>query len=350
MNIRSTTSWICAAALLATFAFNAPAFAQDAPPAENTVVVGGASTKATLIAEKSTGEIGERIPVRVVLSTEEIPSKITLSLPKEQATIAVFEEVVYDGKEFRTALRPLKDGENILGPIDVTITHQDGTEEKLEGGPISLTIASPIVPEGTPREYTPPAEIPFNWAWRNATVALIAVVVALILFLIIRWLSKRKRTEELPVAPPLLPAVEEARLALRNLAAMAIFRNDGAESHYTTLSMLMRRYLEREYHITALEMTDDEIVRFLRERLSAREGAATLPELFTRSSAAKFARAPLTEEVAQADCASADKFLEAESVRIERERIAAIAAAQAKAAAKATNSAPPSGKSGAAAA
>lgn len=351
MNLRSMTRHFGAALLLAALAMGAPTYAQDAPPEpNNTVVVGGAATKASVIAEKNSGDIGERIPVRVVLTTDEVPSKIKLSLPKEQATLAVFEEVIYDGKEFRSAIRPLKDGDNLVGPIEVTVTRADGTEEKLDGGPIALNITTPIVPEGTAREYTPPAEIPFNWAWRNATIALIAVLVVALLFLIIRWLSKRKRHEELPGAPPLLPAVEEARLALHNLAAMAIFRNDGAESHYTALSMLMRRYLEREYHITALEMTDDEIVRFVRERLQAREGAATLPELFTRSSAAKFARAELTEDVARTDCASADKFLEAEAARIERERAAAIAAAQAQAQAKPPKPSPPkSGKSGVAA-
>ncbi len=292
-----------------------PAWAQDAT---GTLTTG--KTRVSIVLESTKGEVGERIPARIVLSGGDAPEQIELSIPDELATTAYIEPVEFDGRDFRTGVRPLKDGTHAVGPVKVKLKYADGRTEDLEAGVLGLEVAPPVVPEGEARDLTPPAELPFDWTWRNLAIAGAFLLLVGLLALIGWLLSRRKVAPAAAPAPVVLPPLEEARRALDGLATMEVFARDGPEQHYTALSMLMRRYMEREFRIPALEMTDDETVRFIRRDLANHGGAAPLPDLFMRSSMAKFARLELTREIASSDCDLAGRFLDAEASRKERER------------------------------
>lgn len=310
--------------LLAWVAIGVPAARAQGGPA----VLATDKARVSVVLESTKAEVGERIPARVVFSGAESPDRIELTVPAEFATTAFIEPVEFDGRDFRTGVRPLKDGTHAVGPVKAKLKYADGRIEEVEAGVLGLEVAAPVVPEGETKDLTPPVELPFDWTWRNLAIAAAFLLLLGALGLIGWALSRRKPALAPAPAAVVLPPLEEARRALGELATMKLFRTAGGEQHYTALSMLLRRYIEREFRIPALEMTDDEVIRFIRRDLANHAGTAPLPDLFTRSSMAKFARMELTTDIASSDCAVAGEFLDAEGQRKERERVAMQGAAQ----------------------
>lgn len=133
-----------------------------------------------------------------------------------------------------------------------------------------------------------------SWFERYWWIILIALVVAAAAV----WAFRKYRREGtlLPVKP-VVPPYDEAMTALGNLKRRNLWQTGKEKAYYTGLTLILRRYLSKEWNIPAMEMTSGQIMKALKanpELKSRREG---LRKLLDMADFAKFAKVrPLPED------------------------------------------------------
>jgi hypothetical protein len=221
--------------------------------------------------------------------------------------------------EFAAAYRVRKAGDHEFKlQLDGIVA---GSEEpiRLETPSLKLKVPPPIHEASTSfRGFTDVRSIPFDYTWRNVILTIVGILAVVLLvvsgFLIARFLQRRAA-----ILPPTFvrAPIEEALENVKLLSSLEVFLISGTDAHYTALSMALRRYLERQFGVPAVEMTEDEVIDFVRRNLDTAQQAAALNQVFSRSSLAKFARQPISREVAAEDCDASLKFLQREQQRLE---------------------------------
>jgi hypothetical protein len=148
-----------------------------------------------------------------------------------------------------------------------------------------------------------PKAFPWTAVWIGA-----AALLLLALLLLGRYLWKKRRgTGEIPTLTPELPPEENARLALKALAAEGLV--DGRR-FYFRLSEILRRYLFEQYGLGAPEMTPEELQPLV-ARLKLPDGQlGVLNRFWCNSEPVKFASQPALETDMAADLAQIERFVE----------------------------------------
>ncbi|MEP2936407.1 MAG: DUF4381 domain-containing protein [Gilvibacter sp.] len=116
------------------------------------------------------------------------------------------------------------------------------------------------------------------------------------------WYSKRKKAIE--EANKQLPPYEEAITALQELDDAKLLTQDKTKAYYSTLTEIVKRYLDREVDSTALESTSQELIDRLQLHKDAghfdfsRETLHKLDSILRRADLVKFAK--MQQEMGQA--------------------------------------------------
>lgn len=123
------------------------------------------------------------------------------------------------------------------------------------------TVASEIKPikpvmkeEYTARDY-------WNKYWIYGIAALILFIIALVLII----LFIRSKSKNLKSAEPKTP-YEEAIFALKSVDAKKYLKRGEQQEYYTQLSLIVRRYVGKVYHFSALELLSDDIIQVVEKR------------------------------------------------------------------------------------
>ncbi|MCB2154095.1 hypothetical protein KQI84_04365 [bacterium] len=284
----------------------AACFAQDAP----------AGAPLPITVNPVSAPIGDQIEVSLDVPVTGAAEALIAKPPKEQQGLLVIDKPKKTDAGWTIPVRLLSPGEQTIGPLSITAQMTDGRTQDFTTQTASVTIAEPGADPGQTEDYTPPLTVPFDWTLRNMAIGAMIIVAVLLAFLLIRALLKRGSAETQRIAPPPLPPLEEAIQSLTRLATMDVFQNRGTKAHYSELSYLLRRYFERQFDFQALEMSEDELIEYLRR---SGEYAAALTELkpiLLRASMAKFARWEANEPQAGEDISTARVFLRHESERM----------------------------------
>ena len=165
----------------------------------------------------------------------------------------------------------------------------------------SLVLRVQTVPVDTAKAFMPIKDIiqvPFDiwdyWPYL-AVAALVALGIGIFLYL-----RRRKKGKQDPVsAQPQVPPYQTALDALRNLEQQEVWKLD-VKSYYSTLTDILRIYLEHQYHMPALEQTTDEVLNNLKEHTRLNQQRETLAHILHTADLAKFAKfSPAPEEHAR---------------------------------------------------
>lgn len=124
------------------------------------------------------------------------------------------------------------------------------------------------------------------------------LLIALIAF-IAYYISRRKKNK--PLFFPIKPAEPAHVVALRELnliKAQKLWSTDKHKHYHTTLTNIIRQYIESRFGIYAMEQTTDEIIRsFRNENIISKELLSELSDNLSLSDLVKFARyKPLVSE------------------------------------------------------
>ena len=181
-------------------------------------------------------------------------------------------------------------------------TTQPALDREAQAGPLKLDVLSALSARDNvldPRDITgtlvPPRKPLPAWAW--ALIVVGGLLGATLLVLLIRWVERRARRP----APPLAPEVWALR-ALAELETARLIESDQAREYYYRLSEIVRVYIERQFGLTAPEMTTEEFLLALaRDRGAVPYDAERLREFLQACDMVKYAAlTPGTQEAAQA--------------------------------------------------
>lgn len=106
------------------------------------------------------------------------------------------------------------------------------------------------------------------------------------------WLIKRYRRikqqgpQPKPERPPHTIAIEE----LQKLKSEELWQNGQVKEYHDRLTDILRAYIERVYHVHALELTTDEIMKQMKAKPLSDHQKANLRSVFEKADLAKFAR------------------------------------------------------------
>ncbi|MCU0348711.1 MAG: hypothetical protein MUC59_17360 [Saprospiraceae bacterium] len=139
---------------------------------------------------------------------------------------------------------------------------------------------------------------------------IIGVAALVMLLAVVRYLRKRKKLPPPPPPPsaPLLPH-ELALRQLDELERQELWQRGEVKGYHSSLTFIVREYLENRYGIQALEQTTDEILQQLRKGDFDVSLSQKLGDVLQTADLVKFAKAMPTAEFHEQAMATARAFI-----------------------------------------
>ena len=122
--------------------------------------------------------------------------------------------------------------------------------------------------------------------------AIALIIIALLLYVAKRVLAHYGKSfgDIFRPTPPLLPH-ERALQDLGHLHAQRLWQQDKHKLYYSTLTDILRTYLDGQFKVAAMEMTTDEIVEALRKVELPQKAAMDIVDILREADLVKFAKA-----------------------------------------------------------
>ena len=98
----------------------------------------------------------------------------------------------------------------------------------------------------------------WNKYWLYGIIALVLFIIAIVL-VVLYVRAKSKISKENIYKTP----YDEAKASLKSLDAKKYLKNGEQNQYYTQLSFIVRRYIGRIYHFSALELLSDDLVNYI---------------------------------------------------------------------------------------
>lgn len=266
--------------VIATLLFYGMALAQTNP----------ASIKATL--NRSQVLIGEPIDLLI-----EVKSGLTSSpsqwfnLPDTFNHLEVLRRFAVDtlkgasGTSYQQhiTLTGFEPGVWVIPPVHVVVN-----KSSLQTDPIAVTIVpAPLTDSAYHgiREIIDVPESKPNRAYRIAGI-LSAIALAVLLWL---WLKSRVARPAIAGSHVGLSPLQEACNSLKQLSGEKLVEKKEWKKHYSMLTGILKRYVERKFRIPAMQYTTDELLLQVQARLG-KDAVADVAETLRVADAVKFAR------------------------------------------------------------
>ncbi len=139
------------------------------------------------------------------------------------------------------------------------------------------------------RDIKAPLRVPISFA--DVLPYLIGLVLlGLVIWLIVYIRRRLARGEPIIPEAPQRPAHEVALEALHSLEAEHVWQRGKVKEYYSSLTDIVRTYIERRFSVIAMEMTSDEILASKPIRSLPNEIVPRLRDLLLRADLVKFAK------------------------------------------------------------
>lgn len=137
------------------------------------------------------------------------------------------------------------------------------------------------------------------------------ILLALLVWLIVRYIAMRKRRGAGVVRKPSEPPHIVAIRALENIHHQKLWHKGRYKLYYTSITDVLREYIEERYGVQAMEMTSEEIVSALDGMEVPQKNYKALTELLSTADLVKFAKYEPDAEFNEEAYQSAYYFVEA---------------------------------------
>jgi len=158
---------------------------------------------------------------------------------------------------------------------------------KTEG--VLLNVQSIILEEGAElADIKQPMQAPIGWSDIWPWLAGI-LILALIIYLLIKYVFNKKEEVKIKKPKMIIPADITALKQLTALEDAKVWQAGNIKEYHTEISEIIRRYTENRFDFIALEITTDEIISELKDKVD-NEQLASITILLQRADLAKFAK------------------------------------------------------------
>lgn len=265
---------------------------------------GGQQAEALATLESDSLLIGDQVNLRFELT---VPSDHLVSWPAFEDTLTQYIEIVKktgvdtlpsDNKNLKTYFQNLlitgfDSGVYLVHPVRFFHGAKDDTVTELaETRPFYIRIHTVEVDTSKAiKVIKAPLTAPYTFAEALPWI-LGGMGIVLLGLLIFYYLKKRKSAESVFKirSKPKLPAHIIALNDLEDLRLQKLWQAGRVKEYYTTMTDIVRLYIEDRFEINAVEMTTDEIMSTLRENLTDAEIKSKLGQTLTLADLVKFAK------------------------------------------------------------
>ncbi len=266
-------------------------------------VAGAQEPQLRAFVDSSEYKIGEWVHVRV---TADAPPGISSLAPAVKDSLGAFELLSIDevpgGETERTwnfKLITFDSGKVFIPPIPFSYSVAGDTlQRQAVTNMIFLTIHGVTVdPQGELKDIKPPLDAP--WKFEDFLPYLIALALLALAVWAYRYYRRKKRERESAYVPlkPVIPPARVALAALQALEEKRLWQQGRVKEYYSEATGIIRRFLEDQYTILALESTSDEIMQQLKPRPEAQSLLKQFQSFLTTADLVKFAKyAPTPDE------------------------------------------------------
>jgi len=274
-------------------------------------------------APESGWTVGDRIPLQLS-ATFPMDLEVTLpELPAQWGPFEVFEQRVLppadNGDGTLTVVREATvtlwaPGEHETPPLAVRYRKNTADEwREISAPPITITVASVLAAGDTEkRDLKPQVRLPRPplWPWVSGGVVL-ACLVGLAGWFLLTHLRRRMplTAGPAPVFDP-RPPHEIAYAELARIETLDLPVHGELKRHYTLIADCLRDYVERRYHVPALDQTTAELLVALRQMRVERDHVGLFREWLSEADLVKFARLRPPVEQARAAVGQAQRIVD----------------------------------------
>jgi len=204
--------------------------------------------------------------------------------------------------ENRFIISTFTTGDYFVPPVPVTFNLPDGTRKTLLAEAVPLKVKSLLEELGDSsqtemRPLKPQAELEPDLTEYYAYGTGGALVTAVVIFLLLRWLRRRGKRELVDNRTPWERAFE----GLAHLEQSDLLREGEVKEYYVELSEILRRYVARVYEIHVLEMTTSEFTQAFGEGTMPPTPYERCRVFLTQADLVKFAKFVPSRGVAESD-------------------------------------------------
>ena len=182
-------------------------------------------------------------------------------------------------------------GELEIPPISVPVTTPGGTVDTLFTDPFRVGVETVGLDEsGDLRDIRGPLSIPRSWWGVLLWIVLAAAVAGGVAYYLYR--RRREAPESGPPVPraPPRPFHELALEALRLLEKSALLERGQIKEYHVRISEIIRRYIEGQFQVPALELATHEVVDGMRRAALGRHLTVGFQDFLERCDLVKFAK------------------------------------------------------------
>lgn len=269
--------------------------------------------------------IGEQVTLRLFaegksgnrITFPAIPDTFNSLEVVDRSALDTLKVTTTDSFRFSQTLRitSFDSGFHVLPPFPFLLNDKDtlSTEaELLEVRTIAVDTTKAF------KDIRPVFDPPFDW--RELIPYLIGLVVmGVIVFLVVRYLRKRKpNTDQPEIEAPSIPAHLLALQELEELEKAKLWQQGAYKQYHIRLTEIIRNYIDRRFNIASMEFTTDETLNALRNIQLPSERLRPLEMLLRIADMVKFAKAIPVGPENEASLSAARQFIAAVEAAEER--------------------------------
>ncbi len=149
-----------------------------------------------------------------------------------------------------------------------------------------------------------------DYFWPVFIPLILIIVFALAIWYYLKWKKNRTNPENNIPAELLIPAADAARISLEELKEKKLWQQGLEKEYYSSLTDILRVYIERRFLIGAMEMTSAEIIDSLKNKELDKSVLFSLKDLMQVSDFVKFAKLKPTYEENESSIIIAESFID----------------------------------------
>jgi hypothetical protein len=195
-------------------------------------------------------------------------------------------------QEWTLRLTMFDSGNVSIPPVPFSYRSRTDTAQRMAySNPVSVSIvAIPFDPKGDIKDIKPPLNAPWKFEdFLPYLLALLLVALVLLAYYFYRKWKKRREEGFVPLKPSIPPG-QVALAALRSLEDKHLWQQGKIKQYYSEVTEIIRRFLEEQYGVLALESTSDEIIAQLMKLPEAQALLQEFRSFFTTADLVKFAK------------------------------------------------------------
>ena len=199
---------------------------------------------------------------------------------------------------FKLTLAAFDLGELTIPPIVLNFKTTSGRMDSVVSDPVKIKII-PTANHPKDKDDIRPIKDPVSFGRAMIKSVILGVIVLLVSGLLVVKIILRRRHRS-PLDPESLkPAHERVLLELKRLNDKNFLSAGKTKEHYSELSDILRRYIERRFSVEALEFTTSEILKALKIKDLDKSVAEKMKEVLDQADLVKFAKFSPTRVVAE---------------------------------------------------